>query len=53
MYLKMVLSDGVYVQECTCISYANILCWHPCLEMEVCKVGCCLYMKIVILHGRS
>jgi len=53
MYLKMLLFDGVYVQECTCISYVNILCWQPCLEMEVCKVGCCLYMKRVILHGRS
>jgi hypothetical protein len=21
--------------------------------MEVCKVGCCLYMKIVVLHDRS
>ena len=53
MYLKMLLSDGVYVQECTFISYANILCWQPCLEMKVCKVGCCLYMKILVLYDRS
>jgi hypothetical protein len=49
----MLLPDDVCVEECTCISYANILCRHPCLEMEVCRVGCGLCMKIVVLHDRN
>jgi hypothetical protein len=49
----MLPPEGVYVQECTHISYETILCWQPCLEIEVSKVEWCLCMKIPVLHERN